>query len=76
VAPRPHAGDARPDRDRRDLEPSHIGLAIEDARPYGVDLLAEVEIAPGKKDLDRLELVLDAVRRAERRIHAEGATAD
>ena len=38
------------------LEPAHIGLAIEDARPYGVDLLAEVEVAPGKKDLDRLEL--------------------
>jgi len=54
------------------LEPSHIGLAIDDARPYGVDLLSEVEIAPGKKDLDRLELLLDAVRRAERRISGEG----
>jgi phosphoribosylanthranilate isomerase len=50
------------------LEPAHIGLAIEDARPYGVDLLSEVEVAPGKKDLDRLELLLDAVRRAERRM--------
>jgi phosphoribosylanthranilate isomerase len=54
------------------LEPSHIGLAIDDARPYGVDILSEVEIAPGKKDLDRLELLLDAVRRAERRIGEEG----
>jgi len=50
------------------LEPAHIGLAIEDARPYGVDLLAEAEVAPGKKDLDRLELILDAIRRAERRM--------
>jgi phosphoribosylanthranilate isomerase len=50
------------------LEPAHIGMAIEDARPYGVDLLSEAEIAPGKKDLDRLELILDAIRRAERRI--------
>lgn len=50
------------------LEPAHIGMAIEDARPYGVDVLSEAEIAPGKKDLDRLELLLDAVRRAERRI--------
>jgi phosphoribosylanthranilate isomerase len=50
------------------LEPAHIGMAIEDARPYGVDVLGEAEIAPGKKDLDRLELLLDAVRRAERRI--------
>ena len=53
------------------LEPSHIGLAIDDARPYGVDLLSEVEVAPGKKDLDRLELLMDAVRRAERRIAGE-----
>jgi len=50
------------------LEPAHIGLAIEDARPYGVDLLSEAEIAPGKKDLDRLELLMDAIRRAERRM--------
>lgn len=53
------------------LEPAHIGLAIDDARPYGVDILSEVEIAPGKKDLDRLELLLQAVRRAERRIDGE-----
>jgi phosphoribosylanthranilate isomerase len=53
------------------LEPSHIGLAIDDARPYGVDILSEVEVAPGKKDLDRLELLLEAVRRAERRISGE-----
>ena len=54
------------------LEPSHIGMAIDDARPYGVDILSEVEVAPGKKDLDRLELLMDAVRRAERRIHGDG----
>ena len=53
------------------LEPAHIGLAIDDARPYGVDLLSEAEIAPGKKDLDRLELLLAAVRRAERRIDGQ-----
>jgi phosphoribosylanthranilate isomerase len=57
-----------------DLQPSHIGLAIDDARPYGVDILSEVEVAPGKKDLDRLELLLDAVRRAERRIGGEGTS--
>ncbi len=53
------------------LEPTQIGMAIEDARPYGVDVLSEVEVAPGKKDLDRLELLLEAVRRAERRIAGE-----
>ena len=55
------------------LEPAHIGLAIDDARPYGVDILSEVEFAPGKKDLDRLELLLAAVRRAERRMNGEGS---
>jgi phosphoribosylanthranilate isomerase len=53
------------------FSPAQVGMAIEDARPYGVDVLDEVEIAPGKKDLDRLELFLDAVRRAERRIAGE-----
>ena len=58
------------------LEPANIGLAIEDARPYGVDLVSEVEFAPGKKDLDRLELLLAAVRRAERRIRGEGTATE
>jgi len=53
------------------LAPSLVGMAIEDARPYGVDVLEEVEVAPGKKDLDRLELFIQAVRRAERRIAGE-----
>lgn len=53
------------------LDPVNVGMAIEDARPYGVDVASGVEIAPGKKDLDRLELFVEAVRRAERRIEAE-----
>ena len=53
------------------LEPAHVGMAIEDARPYALDVLEEAEVAPGKKDLDRLELIVDAVRRAERRIAGE-----
>lgn len=48
-----------------------VGMAIDDARPYGVDILDEVEFAPGKKDLDRLELLVESVRRAERRILEE-----
>lgn len=51
-----------------DFELGQVAMAVEDARPYGLDLLSEIEVAPGKKDLDRLELYLDAVRRAERRI--------
>ena len=53
------------------LTPSLVGMAIDDARPYGIDLLDEVEVVPGKKDLDRLELLIQAVRRAERRIAQE-----
>jgi phosphoribosylanthranilate isomerase len=53
------------------LPPAHLAMAIEDARPYGIDVLGEVEVAPGKKDLDRLELYIDSVRRAERRIAGE-----
>jgi phosphoribosylanthranilate isomerase len=55
------------------LSPSLVGIAIEDARPYGVDVLGEAEVVPGKKDLDRLELFIQAVRRAERRIAGETA---
>ena len=51
-----------------EFELAHVGMVIEDARPYGLDVLSEVEVAPGKKDLDRLELLIDAVRRAERRM--------
>lgn len=54
-----------------DFELAHVGMVIEDARPYGLDVLSEIEVAPGKKDLDRLELLIDAVRRAERRIANE-----
>ena len=50
------------------LDPVHVGLAIDDARPRGVDILSGIEVAPGKKDLNRLELLVEAVRRAERRI--------
>ena len=50
------------------LDPTNVGLAIEDARPYGVDVASGIEFAPGKKDLDRMELFVEAVRRAERRL--------
>ncbi|HEX6851552.1 MAG TPA: phosphoribosylanthranilate isomerase [Candidatus Polarisedimenticolaceae bacterium] len=53
------------------LDPQNVAMAIEDARPYGVDVASGVEILPGKKDLDRLELFVEAVRRAERRIAQE-----
>jgi len=59
-----------------DLDPTNVALAVEQARPYGVDVVTGVEVAPGKKDLDRVERLVEAVRRAERRMEAEakGAT--
>ena len=56
------------------LDPTNVAMAIEDARPYGVDVVSGVEILPGKKDLDRLELFVEAVRRAERRISQEAGS--
>jgi phosphoribosylanthranilate isomerase len=53
------------------LTPTIVGVAIDEARPYGVDVCTGVEFVPGKKDLDRLEQFVAAVRRAERRIEAE-----
>lgn len=53
------------------LDPSNVGAAIAQARPYGVDVSSGVEFVPGKKDLDRLERFVEAVRRAERRLGSE-----
>jgi phosphoribosylanthranilate isomerase len=50
------------------LTPANVEAAIEEARPYGVDVLSGVEFAPGKKNLDRLEDFVEAVRRAERHL--------
>ena len=54
-----------------DLDPTNVALAVEQARPYGVDVVTGVEVAPGKKDLDRVERLVEAVRRAERRMETE-----
>jgi len=47
------------------LDASRAASAIERARPYGIDVGPSVEFAPGKMDLDRVEAVVLAVRRAE-----------
>jgi len=48
------------------FDPESVLRAIEAARPYGIDVSRSVEIAPGKLDVDKLEAVVEAVRRAER----------
>ncbi len=53
------------------LDPANVAVAIEQARPYGVDVCSGVEFVAGKKDLDRLERFVEAVRRAERGLEGE-----
>ena len=53
------------------LDPENVEEAIEQARPYGVDVATGVEFAPGKKDLDKVEAFVRAARRAQERIAEE-----
>lgn len=50
------------------LDPGNVESAIEQARPYGVDVASGVEFAPGKKDVDKIEAFVLAVRNTERRL--------
>jgi phosphoribosylanthranilate isomerase len=47
------------------LDPGNVATAIEEAEPYAVDVASGVEMVPGRKDLDRVEAFVQAVRRAE-----------
>lgn len=44
------------------LDASNVQKAIGDARPYGVDACSKLESAPGRKDLTKLALFLQAAR--------------
>ncbi len=56
------------------LDPESVGLAVEHAVPYGVDVASGVEFAPGKKDVDRVEAFVKAVREAEARLDEAAAS--
>lgn len=47
------------------LNPSNVGALIAELRPWGVDVSAGVEFAPGKKDPDKVRRFVRAVREAE-----------
>lgn len=48
--------------------PEEAEWAVERARPYGVCCAEEYEFEPGRLDLERIEDLVFAVRRAERRL--------
>ena len=44
------------------LRPENVAQAIQEFRPWGVDVASGVEAAPGKKDPERLRAFVEAVR--------------
>lgn len=47
------------------LTPANVGQAVREIRPFAVDCNSGVEISPGRKDLDKVRQVVDAVRQAD-----------
>ena len=50
------------------LNPGNVGRAIQEVRPYAVDVASGVESAPGKKDATLLRAFFEAVREADRNL--------
>ena len=48
------------------LTPENVSLALQMFRPFGVDVVSGVEGAPGKKDPEKLNAFVAAVRNAEK----------
>jgi phosphoribosylanthranilate isomerase len=46
------------------LSPQNVGAAIEEVEPFGVDACSSLELAPGKKDHERVRDFVAAVRAA------------
>jgi phosphoribosylanthranilate isomerase len=47
------------------LTASNVAAAVEQARPYAVDVASGVESSPGKKDFRKMRLFISAVRETE-----------
>ena len=44
------------------LSPENVAAAISEVEPYAVDACSAVESTPGRKDIDRLKMFVEAVR--------------
>ena len=47
------------------LNPGNIGEAIQQVKPYAVDVNSGVEYQPGRKDTDKLKSFANEVRKAD-----------
>lgn len=47
------------------LDPANAGLAVRMARPFAVDVSGGIEAAPGRKDPEKMQAFVDAVRQAD-----------
>ncbi len=52
------------------LDPDNVGLAVETARPFAVDVASGTEAAPGRKDPAKLTAFMGAVEAADARLEA------
>ena len=44
------------------INPENVRLAIETVSPFGIDLCSGVEAVPGKKDSQKIDALMDAIR--------------
>ena len=52
------------------LTAENVAAAIQAVRPYAVDVSSGVEVVPGKKDIDRLEAFVAAVREVDAEVES------
>jgi phosphoribosylanthranilate isomerase len=52
------------------LTPANVGLAVRMAAPYAADVSSGIEVAPGRKDPDKMRAFVEAVRVTDEWMHA------